>query len=418
MNIPDPLAAARPREEVTATAATPPPSDAGGGSAAGLSRRSFLRRVGLGAATAVVLADAAVAYRAYDQGVLAEEHGPAYEAWRTWRQGGVTLSMVGAAVLAASAHNTQPWLFGVSDSRVDLYADLTRSTGANDALMRELYVSLGCALENLCLAAGARGRVTEVEVAQGDLDDLVASVHLAPGRPVQSPLHEVIGDRHSNRSTFEPAPVATQTLAAMDGLVDETVAPARLVWLTSTADRQEFADLLVEATRAHIADDEQSRASFAWWRNDWDDIQRLKDGLTIDGVGLPPLVRTLGKVLPGTSRAAADSTFLKRTAIQANSAAAFGVVVVDDPSSLAQRLAGGRLVQRLHLWCAAHDLGFQHMNQITERVDRDVEQGRAAVLAAPLVALTGPGALTAFRIGTPTVASMQSPRRPAIDVLR
>jgi len=48
-----------------------------------VSRRSFLRRAGLGAATAFVLADAAVAYRAYYQGVLAEKRGPAFDAWDT-----------------------------------------------------------------------------------------------------------------------------------------------------------------------------------------------------------------------------------------------------------------------------------------------------------------------------------------------
>jgi hypothetical protein len=78
-------------------------------------------------------------------------------------------------------------------------------------------------------------------------------------------------------------------MASMDSLVDDSVASARLVWLTGASDRKQFGELLVEATRAHVADDEQSRASFAWWRSDWDAIQRHKDGLTIDGIGLRPL---------------------------------------------------------------------------------------------------------------------------------
>jgi hypothetical protein len=104
--------------------------------------------------------------------------------------------------------------------------------------------------------------------------------------------------------------------------------------------------------------------------------------------------------------------------IQTRSAAAFGVIVVDDPSSRAARLAGGRLVQRLHLWSAANGLGFQHMNQVTERIDRDRQLGRPAGFEVPLVDLVGDGALVAFRIGTPTVPSVRSPRRPALEVLR
>ena len=383
-----------------------------------VSRRSFLRRAGVGAATAFVMADAAVAYRAYDQGVLAEERGPAFDAWDIWRNGSDSMSMVGAAVLAASAHNTQPWRFMVAEDRIDLHADLARSTGANDALNRELDVSLGCALENLHLAALARGRRPEIALVPNGPVDLVASVLLGAGSVVDSGLYRAIGSRHSNRSEYRQDPIPTSTLAAMDDLVDESVAPARLVWLTAAGERQRFGDLLVGATRAHVADEEQSKASFAWWRSDWDTIQRHKDGLTIDGVGLRPLVRTLGKLLPATSRESADRTFIDRTVIQTRSAAAFGVVVVDNPSAQPERLAGGRLVQRLHLWSAANGLGFQHMNQITERIDRDRQLGRDAPFEAPLADLVGDGALVAFRVGTPTVAAMRSPRRPALEVLR
>lgn len=392
------------------------PADEGG--RVGMPRRSFLRRVGVGAATAFVMADVAIAYRAYDQGVLAEGQGPAFDAWNTWRTGTDAMSMVGAAVLAASAHNTQPWRFAVSDDRIDLFADLARSTGANDALNRELDVSLGCALENLSLAAGARGRQTEVQPATGGDAALAASVLLRPGSVVEGPLYQAIGSRHSNRSEYRSDPVPASTLAAMDDLVDESVAPARLVWLTAAGERERFGDLVVEATRAHVADEEQSKASFVWWRSDWDEIQRLEDGLTIDGVGLRPLVRTLGKLLPATSRQAADRTFVDRTVIQTRSAAAFGVIVVDDPSALPERLSGGRLAQRLHLWSAANDLGFQYMNQITERIDRDRQLGRDAPFEAPLADSVGEGALVAFRVGTPTVPGVKSPRRPALEVLR
>ena len=222
------------------------------------------------AATVFVMADAAMAYRAYDQGVLAEERGPAFDAWDTWRNGTDSMSMVSAAVLAASAHNTQPWRFTVAKDRIDLYADLTRSTGANDALNRELDVSLGCALENLHLAALARGRQPKVELVPGGPGDLVASVLLRAGSVVDSALYRALGSRHSNRSEYRPDPVPTSSLAAMDDLVDASVTPGRLAWLTAAGERQRFGSTLVEATRAHVADKEPSKASFAWWRSDWD----------------------------------------------------------------------------------------------------------------------------------------------------
>jgi nitroreductase len=187
-----------------------PPTIGPGGvdlASATMPRRSFLRNLGIGAATAFVLADVAVAYRAYDQGVLAEEQGPAFDAWNTWRDGDTAMSMVGAAVLAANAHNTQPWRFAVTERRIDLSADRERTTGANDALDRELDVSLGCALENLHLAAAARGRRTDIELAPDGRADLAATVLLRPAPAVDTALHRAIGDRHSNRSEYRSDPI-------------------------------------------------------------------------------------------------------------------------------------------------------------------------------------------------------------------
>jgi hypothetical protein len=383
-----------------------------------LSRSSFLRRVALSAATVFVVADGVVAYRAYDQGVLSEGRGPAFRAVEDWRSFSGPKALVAAAVLASSAHNTQPWLFAVRADQIDLYADTRRATGANDALQRELFVSLGCAIENMVIAARANGYDPEVVYHPTTDVDLVTSLRLGTGPPVKDSLYDALPHRRSNRSKYNGDPLPAKTLATMTSLVDDSVAPAKLQWLDTDTGRERFGAMLVDAARAHVDDDEQSRASFLWWRSDWDAVQQHKDGLTIDGVGLPPLVRSLGKILPATSRTAADKTFIERTKIQVESAGAFGIITVSDPYDLSQQLAGGRLLERLHLWAAANDVGFQHMNQITERVDRDRQLGKPDQFGPALAELAGPGVLAAFRIGTPTLKALASPRRPVKEVLR
>lgn len=387
----------------------------GPGHEGSVSRRGFLQRVGLGAATVFVVADGVLAYRAWDQGVLSEGDGPAFEALRDWQSFDGPEAAVAAAVLAASAHNTQPWAFAIGGDRIDVFADRTRSTGANDALLREFNISLGCAIENLVLAAEANGYTATVQLDPGTSPDLVATVTLGSGSVVVSELYDAIDERRSNRSDFSGDPLPDGAMASMSSLTD---ADTSLVWLHEASDRATFADLLVEATQAHIDDEDQSQDSFAWWRNDWDQVQQHKDGLNIDGVGLSPLVRTLGKILPGTSRSKADKTFLERTEKQAETAAAFGLITVDDPYAIERQLEGGRVLQRLHLWASANDVGFQHMNQITERIDRDRQLDNAQTFEQPLAALAGPGVLVAFRVGTPTVDAMSSPRRPVSEVLR
>jgi hypothetical protein len=393
------------------------PRVAAGDPGVAVSRRSVLRRLGAAAAGSLVVGDGLLAYRAYDQGVLAEGRGPAFDAWDTWREGHGVEALVAAAVLAPSGHNAQPWTFAAGADRIDVHADRQRSTGANDPFDRELHVSLGCALESLVLAAPTQGLLASPTVAAGP-GDRVATVALRRGHRSEPALFGAIGDRRTDRTRYSPDPVPASVLAELSALADGDVAPARLRWLTSPSDRAAFAELLVSATRDHVADDEQSRDSFAWWRHDWDEIQRRKDGLTIDGVGLPLLTRTLGKLLGAPSRSAADRTFVERTQVQASSAAAFGVIVVDDPGDRRQQVLGGRLLQRLHLGATIHDVAFQPMNQITERIDRDRQLGRSSPCAEPLDALVGSGALVAFRVGRSTAAALPSPRRPAAEVLR
>src|SRR5271169_4244928 len=120
-----------------------------------MNRRSFLKAGGV---VSVLVAGGGV-WRACEQGAFSAGEGPAYEPWKDWRTGpdGDPLALVRAAILAASPHNTQPWLFKVSSSQIELYLDTKRNVGALDPYLREEHIGIGCALENLLLAAAANG---------------------------------------------------------------------------------------------------------------------------------------------------------------------------------------------------------------------------------------------------------------------
>jgi nitroreductase len=356
-------------------------------------------------------------WRAVDQGVFAAGRGPAFEPWRSWqgRRDDGPLALVRAAILAANPHNSQPWLFRVVPAGIDLFADRRRHLGAIDPLGREMDIGLGCALENLVLAAAAGGWTPRVDALPAAADAThVAHVALASAAPTRRDLYRAIPTRHTYRGAFDRGrtvePDARRQL--------ETVAGdgPRLVWFTTEVERRHIGRVIVQATEAIVADAEQSRVTPRWLRSRWRDVQMHRDGLTIDTSVSPAYMRVLAKLGPPVSRERGDEFWLASTRdVVVPSAAGFGILAVRDPHDRAQRLAGGRAWQRLQLGAASLGLALQPLSQMTERADREQTTGTAPRFGRVLHELVGDRAwqaLMTFRFGHPSEPPALSPRRP------
>jgi hypothetical protein len=385
-------------------------------------RRAVLKVLGTGTLTLVVAGTGVVAYRGFDNRVLGYDAGHAYDPWRYWRDDPGPLGMVAVAILAANPHNTQPWIFDVSRARIDLYSDPDRRTGALDPLGREHVIGLGCALENLVLAAGARRYKAQVALLPGGGSAHVASVALVPGghEPVGT-LYDVIGSRHSNRGPYRPVPVDSRLLREL-GAQAFGLPGLELRWFTTVSQRAALGALMIDAASAIVGDRQQSVDGFAWFRATEDAIEAHRDGLTVWGQDLPGPVASAAMLLPASGRTAGDQFWLDQTrTVHTRTAAAYGVITADDPADARTRLLGGRLLQRVHLAATARGLALQHMNQITERIDREASLGAAPVFAdrfAALLATPARRPLASFRIGYPVRAPRLSPRRPPSWVSR
>jgi hypothetical protein len=384
----------------------------------GISRRRFLRNAT--AATLVVVVGGGV-YRAAERGVFSANQGPAYEPWANWRdpQPGA-LNLVRAAILAANPHNMQPWQFRVGERQIDIYVDTARNIGKVDPFFRELWIGVGCALENIALAAPANGFAAEIALLPDPARPThAARVRLSPVAPSASPLYEAIPNRHTNRAAFDTArPLEQSTLAALGALNDS--AEVSLIWLTSPEDKRRFGEAMLAATDAFVADEQQLFDSESKFRQAAAAIHQFRDGITIDAQGSSPLLSATVKMLPDMAPGAGASTFRNLTETHVSTAAAFGILTVSDASDNAMRLQGGRLWQRMHLWATTQGLAMQPLSQLTERADREVELGIEPRFGDALRAFVGDPArqaLFSFRTGYPTVAVPPSPRRALDDVL-
>src|SRR5918994_511912 len=245
------------------------------------------------------------------------------------------------AILAPSAKNSQPWAFSVQGNRIHLLADLSRCQVIADPDRRELYISLGCALENLLVAAehfGFRHGVSYFPEARQE--ELVATVIFAPGGV---PSHARLGAtlnailrRRNDNSVFRSVPVPEQLrLRLMACCVEADLR----VHLTDDRHFRRWIDALtLEADRIEFADP-AFRRELGYW---------IGQGV----FGEPPLMARLEKL--AVSRVDLGDRVARQDHEIVESAALLGLICAAGDSHLSH-VRAGQLFERL--WLTATDLG-------------------------------------------------------------
>lgn len=369
-------------------------------------------------------------WRAEDQGLFSVGQGPAFQPWKDWQKDASAgpLVLVRAAILAASPHNTQPWLFKVTNTRIELYADTSKNLGAADPYFREQHIALGCALENLMLAADANGYSASVTLLPGKLGpaqasprELVAAIALAPGSTNKNELYDAIPHRHTNRNPYElTTPLPPGFAEAVTGLPGDD-AEIKIFLLTSDADRKRTARMIAAASDAFYSDPAVVAGSEGRWvRLSRSAVEKHRDGLTLDCSGLSPVEIAILKMAPPSVVIRLGSRVSDYYLNYLLHIPMFGLIAVRDRYDREQSLRVGRIWQRAHLLATARGLAARPANEAVEMVDHEKKLGREPHSATLLAELTGDAAWQptfAFCMGYAVRPAPESPRRPVRDAV-
>jgi hypothetical protein len=295
--------------------------------------------------------------------------GPTYDevVQATWRhappassdRAALLRTLVRYATLAPSSHNTQCWRFRVQDLGVQIEPDLTSRCPVVDPDDHHVFVSLGCAAENLVQAAAAHGLEAHGAFEPSGAGRYVVSLTTAPTR--KTPLFDAIPERQSTRGDYDGQALSTGDLRLLEEA--GTGPGVRLLLLTERQAMEEALEYVVAGNTAQMNDDKFVRELTAWIRFSRSEAVSAGDGLFSGASGNPNVPRWVGRALMGLFFTVESEN--DRYARQVRNAAGIAVFI-GQQADPAHWVEVGRCYERFALQATALGVRNAFLNQPVE----------------------------------------------------
>ena len=206
--------------------------------------------------------------------------------------------LIRAAVQAPSGHNSQPWKFCIDSSSIEVVPDFTKALPVVDASHRELYISLGCAVENLCLAAKEKGYQPAPTILQKDDTTYSIRVELTKAQVQPDPLFRAIDTRQTNRSEYNSRSIDPDTLSMIQEVSSQE---GTQFYMFPRGDNRykQLSEYIYRGNAIQMQDKAFKQELLSWIRFNKKQIRKTNDGLTHEVMGTPSTPVFLGKMIVG-----------------------------------------------------------------------------------------------------------------------
>lgn len=273
-------------------------------------------------------------------------------------QAALQRELVRYATLAPSGHNTQCWKFHVAPSTISIVPDLTRRTPVVDPDDHHLFVSLGCALENMAQASVANGLIS---LAQFDAATDVLTVKLEATTPLRSPLFQAISDRQCTRGLYDGSLLSALELKTLQLAGNGN--GVRVVLFTVKSEIEKLLELVTQGNTTQVTDPAFIKELKHWLRFGANEAVQSGDGLYSATSGNPSAPRWLGSPMFDIMFSAKSEN--DKYAAQVRSSAGIAVFV-SETNDKAHWIEAGRCYERFALQATALGIRNAMLNQAVE----------------------------------------------------
>jgi len=198
---------------------------------------------------------------------------------------------------APSGHNSQPWKFKIQGKTIEIHPDFNFALPIVDPTNRELFISLGCATENICVASSHFGYKCNWVIVQNAKGNHFIKVEFNESTTtVDKKLIEYINKRQTNRSVYNGKKVDNKVLTQLKELNYEDNIGIYF-FKNGEPHFKNIKNSITKGNEIQMNDSDFKKELLSWIRFNKKEVNKLQNGLAYKVMGSPPLPRFIGKAI-------------------------------------------------------------------------------------------------------------------------
>ena len=260
---------------------------------------------------------------------------------------------------APSGHNTQPWKFHITDGTITVLPNLEVALPIVDRNNRELFISLGCAVENLCIAASYFGYTTHI--IECSIEAIILEL-TKNALTIEDSLFHQIEKRQTNRNIYNGNKISDGILQQLQSIPKENGIQFYFTEI-NTPFANTLTQYIMKGNEIQIADIAFKNELLSWMRFNKKQVEATHNGLSYLVFGNPPLPRILARPIV--------SLFLKPNAQNKSDrkkidSSSHFVVCATQRDTIEEWINLGRTLQRFLLKVTEIGISYAFLNQPCE----------------------------------------------------
>ncbi len=273
--------------------------------------------------------------------------------------------LVENAVKAPSGHNTQPWKFENIEDGIVIHPDFSRALPIVDLDNHALYISLGCALENIVFAAKRKGYECKVGYPEDENGAITVKLNPAATRsPSNEDLFDFIAIRQVNRSKYSDKKINDEELEKLKSSFNfEGVS---VVIMNGKTNFEKIIPFIIEGNNLQFQNKQFIKELTSWFRYSKSEAEKTRDGLWTAAMGLPNMGKLIGSFVMKNFVTAKSEAKRLADLLECTQGIA---IFVADKNDVENWVKTGQAFQRFSLTLTMLGICHAHLNMPCEELE-------------------------------------------------